>query len=190
MVIAAALSGGVASIAIEVALNTASGRKTTERDIVEAGFIGAIPGVGAAKGVGAVSYRAYQGRKVLSRYRGIGKPMFGRGRFGALTGIGGSTIPHITYRQAKRNVYIYAAMGGIPAARGMLGAAGISKALDVIYSTENKSPPATETQRIQSSRKVGSKRAPKKLPKRIPRRNGRCPNGYRFSRKLNACVRK
>lgn len=180
----------MASIAIEVALNKMSGRKTTERDIVEAGFIGAIPGVGAAKGVGAVSYRAYQGRKALSRYRGIGKPMFGRGRFGELTGIGGSLIPHITYQQAKRNVYIYAAMGGIPAARGMLGAAGISKALDVIYRKENKSRPATETQRIKSSRKVGSRKAPKKLPRRIPRRNGRCPNGYRFSRKLNACVRK
>jgi len=116
-----------------MALNKASGRKTTERDVVEAGLIGAIPGVGAAKGVGAVSYRAYQGRKVLSRYKGIGKPMFGRGRIGELTGIGGSIIPHITYQEAKRNAYIYAAVGGLPALRGMLGAAGISKGLDIIY---------------------------------------------------------
>ncbi len=60
----------------------------------------------------------------------------------------------------------------------------------ILQKFKGKSPHATETQRVKSSRNVGSKRAPKKLPRRIPRRNGRCPNGYRFSRKLNACVRK
>jgi Flp pilus assembly protein TadB len=103
----------------------------------------------------------------------------------------GSTIRYTdSLQEARQAVHVYAALGGIPAVRGMFAGAGISRALDIIYNKENKSPHATETQRIQSSRKVGSKRAPKKLPKRIRRRNGRCPNGYRFSRKLNACVRK
>ena len=51
---------------------------------------------------------------------------------------------------------------------------------------KNKSRPGTETQRIKSSRNVGTRKARKTLP----RRNGRCPNGYRYNAKLNACVRK
>ena len=63
---------------------------------------------------------------------------------------------------------------------------------------KKKSPPTTETQRIKSSRNVGSGKAQNKiprkarrgLPKTIPRRGSRCPNGYRYSSSLNACVRK
>ena len=50
----------------------------------------------------------------------------------------------------------------------------------------NKGQPRTETQRIKSSRNVGKR----KTQKTLPRRNGRCPNGYRYNAKLNACVRK
>ena len=153
LVVAAVLSGGAISIGIEVAINKMTGKKTTERDVVEAGLIGAIPGVGLAKGFGAVTYRLYKGRKVLKGYKGIGTAMYGYGRFGKVTGIGGSTIPHISYAQAKKNMYIYAGMGGIPAARGMLGAAGVSAALDMIYSKPTR--PNSETQREISSRNVG-----------------------------------
>jgi len=56
----------------------------------------------------------------------------------------------------------------------------------VLDKFKGKSQPGTETQRIKSSRNVGTRKA----PKRVPRKNGRCPNGYRFDRKLNACIRK
>ena len=51
---------------------------------------------------------------------------------------------------------------------------------------KGKGQPRTETQRIKSSRNVGKR----KTQKTLPRRNGRCPNGYRYNAKLNACVRK
>jgi hypothetical protein len=47
LVVAAVLSGGAISIGIEVAINKMTGKKTTERDVVEAGLIGAIPGSGS-----------------------------------------------------------------------------------------------------------------------------------------------
>ena len=54
---------------------------------------------------------------------------------------------------------------------------------------KGKGRPSTETQRIKFSRNVGRREA-KGRPLRIPRRGLKCPNGYRYDKKLNACIRK
>ncbi len=184
--VAVALAGGAGSIALEIALNRISGKRTTEQDVVTAGLIGVIPGVGIAKGLGNVGRRLYSGRRILSKYKS-GVTQHSISSAASAKGFGYAITSKITEAQARRNVYIYAAIGGIPAVKGSINAMIIEKSIDVIYN--RKSQPGTETQRIKSSRKVGTRGARKKLPKRIKRRNGRCPNGYRYNKVLNACVR-
>ena len=67
--VAVALAGGAGSIALEIALNRISGKRTTEQDVVTAGLIGVIPGVGIAKGLGNVGRRLVSGRRILSKYK-------------------------------------------------------------------------------------------------------------------------
>ena len=194
--VAAAVVGGAGSIALEFALNKISGRKTTEQDVVTAGLIGVIPGVGIAKGLGNVGRRLLSGRRILSKYKaGVTQHSISAGA--SAKGFGYAITSKISEAQARRNMYIYAAIGGIPAVKGAINAMVIEKSIDVIYNNK-KSPPATETQRIKPSRNVGSRKARNKtsrkkrmrVAKTIPRRGARCPNGYRYSSKLNACVRK
>lgn len=182
-VVAVALAAGAGSIAFEIALNKLSGRKTTEQDVVTAGLLGVIPGVGIAKGLGNVGRRLYSGRRILSKYQPHVVQHAVSARASAM-GIGYSVTSNISKAQARRNMYIYAAIGGIPAVKGSINAMIIEESIDRIYN--NKSPPGTETQRKKPSRNVGTRKARKTLP----RRNGRCPNGYRYNAKLNACVRK
>ena len=181
--VAAAAAGGAGSIALEFALNKLQGKRTTEKDVVKAGLLGVIPGVGVVKGAGNVGRRLYSGRRILSKYKsGVTQHSISAGA--SAKGFGYAITSNISQAQARKNMYIYAAMGGIPAAKGTLNAMVIDRSIDVIYS--KKSQPRTETQRIKSSRNVGKR----KTQKTIPRRNGRCPNGYRYNAKLNACVRK
>ena len=185
--VAAALVGGAGSIALQLTLDKVSGRSTTERDIVEAGLIGVIPGVGMAKGVGTVGYRFYKGRKIVQAYK-PGMKMHSVSNVGTRLGVGQSITSNISKREAYQNMMIYSAVGGTPAARGMIAAGVISKSLDMIYGTKT-SQPFTETQRIKSSRNVG-KRGAKSKPKTVKRVGKRCPPGYRYDRKLRACIRK
>lgn len=172
---------------MELALNKASGRSTTERDIVEAGLIGVIPGVGMAKGVGTVGYRLHKGRKIVQAYK-PGVKMHSVSNVGTRLGVGHSITSNISKREAYQNMLIYSAVGGTPAARGMIAAGVISKSLDKIYGTKT-SQPSTETQRRKSSRNVG-RRGAKSKPRTLKRVGKRCPPGYRYDRKLRACIRK
>ena len=191
--VAIALAGGAGSIALEIAINKASGRSTTERDIVEAGLIGVIPGVGIAKGVGTVGYRLHKGRKIVRAYK-PGMKMHSVGNVGTKLGVGQSITSNISKREAYQNMMIYSAVGGTPAARGMIAAGVVSKSLDMIYGTK-MSRPATETQSKKSSRNVGGRSAQKKFDRKkareqIQREHSRCPPGYYFNRALNKCIKR
>ncbi len=185
--VAVALAGGAGSIALQLTLDRASGRSTTERDIVEAGLIGVIPGVGMAKGVGTVGYRLHKGRKIVQAYK-PGVKMHTVSNVGTKLGVGQSITSNISKREAYQNMLIYSALGGKPAARGMIASGVIVKSLDMIYGTK-MSRPSTEAQRRKSSRKVGRRKTQKK-PRTLKRTGKRCPPGYRYDRKLRACIRK
>jgi hypothetical protein len=190
--VAIALAGGAGSIALQVGLNVATGKKTTERDVVEAGLIGVIPGVGMAKGVGTVGYRFYKGRKIVQAYK-PGVKMHSVSNVGTRLGVGQSITSNISKREAYQNMLIYSAVGGTPAARGMIAAGVISKSLDKIYGTKT-SQPFTETQRIKSSRNVGKRGAKPKTvkPRKVTRygmKVNMCPPGYRLNAKGNMCVK-
>ena len=192
--VAAALVGGAGSIALQVALNKAAGRSTTERDIVEAGFIGVIPGVGMAKGVGTVGYRFYKGRKIVQVYK-PGMKMHSVSNIGTRLGVGQSLTSNISKREAYQNMMIYSALGGKPAARGMIASGVISKSLDKIYGIKT-SQPSTEAQRRKSSRNVGRRKTQKKMVKptiftdiRGEKRKS-CPRGYRYDANKKMCVKR
>ena len=177
---------------MELALNKVTGKKTTERDIVEAGLIGVIPGVGMAKGFGSVGYRLYKGRKIVQAYK-PGMQMHSVSNVGTRLGIGQSITSNISKREAYQNMMIYSAVGGTPAARGMIAAGTISKSLDVIYGTKKNGRTSTEAQRRKSSRNVGRRETQNRSDRkarRVIRKNGRCPNGYRYNATLKACVLK
>ena len=59
----------------------------------------------------------------------------------------------------------------------------------LLHTMRDKGRPATETQSIKSSRNVGGRSAQKK-PRMLKRVGARCPPGYRYDRKLRACIRK
>lgn len=195
--VAIAVAGGAGSIALELALNKAAGRKTTERDVVEAGLIGVIPGVGLAKGFGTVGYRLFKGRKIVQVYK-PGVKMHSVSNIGTRLGVGQSITSNISKREAYQNMMIYSAVGGTPAARGMVAAGVISRSLDKIYGTK-MSRPATETQSIKSSRNVGGSSAPRKIPINMVVAKGHrvgtkgpCPEGYILRKVKNRyfCVKK
>ena len=179
---------------MQLALDRAQGRQTTERDVVEAGLIGAIPGVGLAKGVGSVGYRLYKGRKYVQMYK-PGVKMHTVSKLGTRLGVGQSITSNISRREAYANVAIYSALGGKPAARGMIASGVISKSLDKIYGIKT-SQPSTEAQRRKSSRNVGRRGAQKRMVKptfftdiRGERRHS-CPRGYRYDADRKMCVKR
>ena len=59
----------------------------------------------------------------------------------------------------------------------------------VLQKLKRKGRVTTETQRIKSSRNVGGNSAQNK-PRMLKRVGARCPPGYRYDRKLRACIRK
>lgn len=130
-----ALAGGAGSIALELTLNKVTGRSTTERDIVEAGLIGVIPGIGLAKGFGTAGYRLAKGRKIIQRYT-PGVVQHSVSATGTRMGVGHSITSNISKREAYGNLAMYSALGFGPAARGMVAAGLISRSLDVIYGTK------------------------------------------------------
>jgi F0F1-type ATP synthase membrane subunit c/vacuolar-type H+-ATPase subunit K len=175
--------GAAASVGIGYAINKATGSEYTQREMVGDAILGAIPGVAFTKGMGNIGYRLYRGRKYLKMYK-PGVPMQTAGKYSTF-GVGQTIVSNISVKEARRNVILYAALGGAPAVRAIGYSTIVNEILDRSFA-QRTSRPRTETQRIKSSRNVGKR----KTQKTIPRRNGRCPNGYRYNAKLNACVRK
>lgn len=185
--------GAAGSVAIGYGLSKASGTEYSQRDMVGDIILGAIPGVAFAKGVGSVGYRLHKGRKIIRGYN-PGVTQHSVSPIATRLGVGQSVTSNISVKEARRNVYIYAAMGGAPALRAIGYEAAVNRMLDAAYrESERTSQPSTETQRRNSSRNVGRRGArtnQSRKSRRVARVGARCPNGYRYNAKLKACILK